>query len=121
MRLRLLALALLGCLGLGLAAGCANPFKAPLSPEQDVLGAARATLRAVEEGQWATADEQYGRLVAAWRAIHRRVYLNADEGDIRAFEETLSELRAYLRHREQTDALATLYRLETLWHDIAKF
>lgn len=74
-RLRLLALALLGCLGLGLAAGCANPFKAPLSPEQDVLGAARATLRAVEEGQWATADEQYGRLVAAWRAIHRRVYL----------------------------------------------
>lgn len=37
------------------------------------------------------------------------------------FEETLSELRAYLRHWEQTDALATLYRLETLWHNIAKF
>lgn len=121
MRLRLLALTLLGSLTFGFASGCANPFKAPLSPEQDVLGFARATLRAVEEGQWTTADEQYDRLVAAWQAIHRRVYLNADEGDIRDFEETLSELRAYVRQREQTDALAALYRLETLWHSIAKF
>jgi len=117
---RLLVLTLLGCLGLGLVAGCANPFKVPLSPDQDVLGAAHATLRAVEAQQWTAADHHYQRLLHAWRSMHRRVYLNADEGDIRAFEETLSELRAYLRHREQTDALATLYRLETLWHNIAK-
>ncbi|MCF6094956.1 DUF4363 family protein [Microaerobacter geothermalis] len=97
-----------------------NPFKVPLFPEQDIEGFIDTLVQQVKGEEWDEAHVTYEKLIFGWKTIHRRVFLNAQEGDISDLETALSELRAFIDAHEKTDALSTLYRLQTLWKNIAK-
>ncbi|GAB7386752.1 hypothetical protein BSNK01_05880 [Bacillaceae bacterium] len=116
---RLLGL-LAACLVAGALSGCQNPLKKPYAPDEDIAGYMQMLESYVKAEKWPEALEAQHKIKLAWHKIHRRVSLNADEGDIDLINEHINVLRAYLEEKEKTEALATLYRLRSAWESIGK-
>jgi hypothetical protein len=97
-----------------------NPFKLPISEQQDVAHYLKEMEQNISQNRWQEAMNAYQSVQSAWKDIENRVYLNADTGELSLWEMTLKEISAYLELKNQALALGAARKLNQLWEGIAR-
>ncbi|PZN13568.1 MAG: DUF4363 domain-containing protein [Bacillota bacterium] len=107
---------------LGAALGSAPSFfRKPLTPEGDVGRTMRATLEAVEAGDWQRAETLAERLDEQWNRIRTPIAVNSDATAIRDFEKELATLRAAIRFEDEKAAITALAVMTTIIEDLGTY
>ncbi|RXT04783.1 DUF4363 family protein [Ammoniphilus sp. CFH 90114] len=102
-----------------LLVSCVNPFKVPMTEQQDIKSWILKAEKEISKDNWREAQKIGNELSDGWGSIRKRISLNASSDEMTQMDIAIEQFKVYVKEEDKTVALAEVERLKQLWQTLA--